>query len=188
MLIYKLTDRKTDNMYIGRTSLPLKKRCSLHVSNYKRFKKGKASYCSSFEILKNDDWIAEMWEWADVDANLELEVIMEHTSKYPGKCVNIYPKKKYNLNKKDINKMAEFIKVNPKYIDAINELKENNLISEDIHEYLGSMVLENKPIKRAGRKKKYFSDEERLAAQRETAKRYYQRKKGKSEETIIIVE
>ena len=50
--IYKLTSSKTSACYIGSTTLRLKKRLTTHRSNYRQYKKGKAQYKTSFDIVK----------------------------------------------------------------------------------------------------------------------------------------
>ena len=54
--IYKIVDNTNNNVYIGSTCKTLKLRLSGHVSNYKRYLKGKYSNTTSFDIIKNNDY------------------------------------------------------------------------------------------------------------------------------------
>ena len=54
--IYKIVDNTNNNVYIGSTCKTLKQRLSGHVSDYKRYLKGKYCYVTSFDIFKNDDY------------------------------------------------------------------------------------------------------------------------------------
>ena len=52
--IYKLTSTKSGRVYIGSTTLTLKKRLTCHRANYVQYKKGKQPYKTSFEVIKKD--------------------------------------------------------------------------------------------------------------------------------------
>jgi len=56
--IYKIVDNTTGNYYIGSTCEPiLARRLAGHISGHKSFLSGKRNkYCTSFEILKNNDY------------------------------------------------------------------------------------------------------------------------------------
>ena len=58
--IYKLTSTKDKREYIGSTTLTLQKRLTTHRSNYKMWKKGKAEYKTSFEIIKKDPYAIKL--------------------------------------------------------------------------------------------------------------------------------
>jgi len=51
--IYKLVSNHTDNIYIGSTTQPLRKRLGGHISSYKKW--GVKMGCTSFELLKFGD-------------------------------------------------------------------------------------------------------------------------------------
>ena len=64
--IYKLYSSETDEVYIGITSSPLKRRISKHKNDYKRYCEGKRKYrVSSFEICKYLDVKIELIEETD---------------------------------------------------------------------------------------------------------------------------
>lgn len=56
--IYKLLCLKTGKTYIGSTKNKIGRRISGHRANYRQFVKGnkKYNYCSSFDVLKNNDY------------------------------------------------------------------------------------------------------------------------------------
>ena len=53
--IYKIVSTQLDKVYIGSTSLELKKRLIKHRNNYKKYIREGCNYASSFEILKYED-------------------------------------------------------------------------------------------------------------------------------------
>ena len=53
--IYKIVDNTNGNIYIGSTCKKLCDRMSAHKSAYKNYP-AKSKYCSSFEVLKNDNY------------------------------------------------------------------------------------------------------------------------------------
>ena len=62
IIYYKIFCRLTQKCYIGSTNC-LAKRISVHKSTFKRFQKdGKAVYCSSFEILKGNNYEVSILE------------------------------------------------------------------------------------------------------------------------------
>lgn len=67
------------------------------------------------------------------------------------------------------------------YLDECENLKNQNLIGEDIYSRLTNVILKVEPIKKRGRKQIYITDEERKQANREYNRRYYQRKKQNKE-------
>ena len=70
--IYKLTSSQTDKVYIGSTTQTLTKRLSKHKSNFKRWKNGKYSYTSSYELIKYDDVYIELLELCPCSNKMEL--------------------------------------------------------------------------------------------------------------------
>ena len=70
--IYKITDNTNNNIYIGSTCGSLKKRLSVHKSNYKRFIKGLFHNVKSFDIIKNNDYNIELLENCNIKTKQEL--------------------------------------------------------------------------------------------------------------------
>ena len=71
--IYCLRSHQTDDVYIGSTCQPLSKRKVNHRINYKRWKNGKDSYYTSFELIKYDDCYIELLEECPCDNKNQLE-------------------------------------------------------------------------------------------------------------------
>ena len=88
--IYKLTSTKTSICYIGSTTLTLKKRLSTHRSNYKQYKKGKALYKTSFEIIKKDPYAIriKLLESYPCKNKFELQNREKSQIKKHPKCIN----------------------------------------------------------------------------------------------------
>jgi len=55
-VIYKITDLTNGNYYIGSSYMTTEKRLKLHESGYKQYIKNNASYCSSYDIIKNGNY------------------------------------------------------------------------------------------------------------------------------------
>ena len=92
--IYKLTSTKDDREYIGSTTLTLKKRLSCHRANYNSWKKGKAEYKTSFDIIKKDPYAIKLTLLEEVPCQNHSELKVRERaliSKCP-KCLN------HNLN------------------------------------------------------------------------------------------
>jgi hypothetical protein len=66
-IIYKITDKTNNNIYIGSSKQTAKLREQNHKRLYKSYLKGGSikGYTSSFEILKNNDYIFEVLEETD---------------------------------------------------------------------------------------------------------------------------
>ena len=61
-IIYKLICNKTKKVYYGSTTNSLQKRKDNHIQHYKLYLKGNRTYMTSFEIIKDDDFIIELVE------------------------------------------------------------------------------------------------------------------------------
>lgn len=92
-LVYKIKDLTTKKYYIGSTFHTLDCRLNRHIREFKRFKKGKTHYMSSFEILENDNYQIEMIEQYPCNNKKELdrregEIIKDAKLNGGGQCVN----------------------------------------------------------------------------------------------------
>jgi hypothetical protein len=86
--IYKIVCRKTGKQYIGSTTEPtLARRLAGHVSNLKRWKKGKFNFVSSFTILEENDYYIELVELVPCSSRDELKV-RERFHIQNNECVN----------------------------------------------------------------------------------------------------
>lgn len=69
--VYKLTCNKTKQDYYGSTELTVERRLGIHESHYKSYLEGNYNYyCSSFEIIKNNDYKIELLEECDDEPHM----------------------------------------------------------------------------------------------------------------------
>lgn len=91
-IIYAITDLSTNKVYIGSTTLPLNNRIQYHISAYNRYIKtngNSKNYCSSFEILMNNNYKASIVEHFPCSCKCDLEDReLFHIQNTP-LCVNI---------------------------------------------------------------------------------------------------
>lgn len=62
---YEILCLTTNLTYIGSTHQPLERRISVHKCSYHAYKAGRCSYYSSFEIIKNGNWVVNILETVD---------------------------------------------------------------------------------------------------------------------------
>ena len=87
--IYRLECNETGLIYVGSTAEPtLAKRLTKHVGNYKHYLKGKARFCSSFNILANKNYVIILIEKYPCSSRDEL-VARERYYTNEIDCVNI---------------------------------------------------------------------------------------------------
>ena len=114
--IYRIKSHKTDQVYIGSTTLPLSSRFSKHKSDYKRYLNGNFNFVSSFEILKYSDAFIELVEDYPCENKSELRKREGLLTLQSTNCVNKhiagrteqeYKKEYLEQNKDKIN--AKFV-------------------------------------------------------------------------------
>jgi hypothetical protein len=117
--IYKIVDNTNDNIYVGSTTKKyLSQRLSGHMKSFRRYKNGKSSYVTSFQILENNDFDIILLENVCCKTVDELRA-RERYHIETNKCVN---------------------KVIPTRTDAeyrqqhINEIREKNIIYSKTHQ------------------------------------------------------
>jgi hypothetical protein len=78
--VYKIIDNTNGNIYVGSTCEPtLARRLSGHVSNYNQYLKEKGSYCTSYQILENNNYNIVLIEKCDsVNSRDELKSRERH--------------------------------------------------------------------------------------------------------------
>jgi hypothetical protein len=96
-IIYKITDNTNNNIYVGSSKQTLKLREQNHKRLYKSYLKGGSikGYTSSFEILKNNNYIFEVIEETD-DLKIREQYWIENID-----CIN---KNNANVDKKQKQK------------------------------------------------------------------------------------
>jgi len=86
--IYKIVCRKTGLQYIGSTTEPtLARRMAGHVRNFKRWKKGKFAFTSSFSVMEENDYYIELVELVPCSSRDEL-LVRERFHIQNNDCVN----------------------------------------------------------------------------------------------------
>lgn len=125
--IYKLVCNKTNNVYYGSTTVSLMKRRDNHRQHYKRYLKGGGgSYLTSFDIIKDDDFIIELVEEIEFEDIKELRT-RERYHIQNNICVNkVIPtrtdKEYYIDNKEHCNEMSRIdYQNNKEKYDALNK-------------------------------------------------------------------
>ena len=90
---YKIKSAKCELCYIGSTKHTLKQRLSSHNSKFKQWKNGKKTYCTSFELLKYEDYTIELIK--EVDCNPPERDIIEYELIHSNNTVNKFRPDKY---------------------------------------------------------------------------------------------
>jgi len=153
--IYTIRSYQTDDIYIGSTTQTLTKRLSTHKSNFKRWKNGKHSYTSSYELIKYGDAYIELLELCPCSNKMELcrrEGQLQREMDCVNKGIAGRTPKEYRDDNKE--KIKEY---NKEYVEANKE---------KIKEYYKEYVEANKE-KIKERQKEY------VEANKEKIKEYY---------------
>ena len=109
--IYKIVDNTNGNIYIGSTCYNLEQRLRNHVSKYKTYKKKENKDCSSYDIIKNNDYKIELLEIFPCKTKQEL-LIKEREYIENNKCINI---------KKPITSYQEKLDMDKEYYEKNKE-------------------------------------------------------------------
>ena len=93
--IYYLKCKTSNKLYVGSTSQLLQERLNGHVSNYNSWKNGQRRYCSSFDIIKNNNYKIKLIKLYPCNSKqiLEIEeglITKQYKDKYNNDCVNRY--------------------------------------------------------------------------------------------------
>lgn len=138
--IYKITSDETEKIYIGSTTCELSKRLGNHNYDFKKWKKGKKRYMTSFEIIKFRDAKIELLEDYPCQNSQELlEREKEYINEYEDVVNKVAPivtaeeraQKKHHYYKKNqkhlYKKSRQRIEKNPeKQIAYLKEYYNNN--------------------------------------------------------------
>ena len=73
--IYKLVDNTNGNIYIGSTTQSLSRRLAGHTANYRQFLDNKQGKTTSFDILKNGDYVIILLEEVNCQSKEQLLAI-----------------------------------------------------------------------------------------------------------------
>ena len=135
--IYKITSKSSNLVYYGSTALYyLSKRLGKHIGQYKCYIKGKGNYCSSFELLKQEDYNIQLIKNFPCNNKTQLEKEESHFIKnnicvnkaIPGRTKQEYAKEYYENNKSKIKeKDKEYYEANKSKIrEKQKEWREQN--------------------------------------------------------------
>jgi hypothetical protein len=86
--IYKIVDNTNGNIYIGSTTEKLNQRLSKHKCDYKSYLNGKDRNCTSFEIIKNNNYRIELIKYIIYKDRIEL-LQRERYYIENNECINI---------------------------------------------------------------------------------------------------
>ena len=70
--VYKIVCNVTGKIYVGSTTIELKKRLSQHKNHYKSYLNGKSKYVTSFKVIENNDCDIHLLGNYDLKDNSEL--------------------------------------------------------------------------------------------------------------------
>ena len=87
-LIYKLTDNTNGNVYIGSTQQTLSTRISIHKAQYRQYLLNKTNHLTAFEIIKNNNFTAEILEELEFNDRKQLNQLEGHYQKITQNCIN----------------------------------------------------------------------------------------------------
>tara|TARA_R110001592_G_scaffold340298_1_gene628392 strand:+ start:40 stop:783 length:744 start_codon:yes stop_codon:yes gene_type:complete len=201
--IYKIVCDTTGLIYIGSTVETLCRRLSGHRSDYKRYLKGKYSFLTSFDILKNDNYKIILIENCPCNSKEELH---REERKYIEsiECVNKNIPTRTDKEYREINKdkMKEYYEINKDKIkeyhkeyyednqDNYKEYKKKN--RDKIKEYKKQYSKDNKEKVKEYKKKNRDKIKEYIKQYRENnkdklkeiRKKYIEKNKDKIKEKI----
>jgi hypothetical protein len=122
--IYKIIDNTNGNVYIGSTTQQLNKRLSEHKSYYNRYLNGKGNNCTSFDIIKNNDYRIELIKFVIYKDRIELHQ-RERYYIENNNCINknipLRTDKEYYIDNKESKK--QYYIDNKEYIKEYNKIK-----------------------------------------------------------------
>jgi len=129
--IYGIVDNTNGNIYYGSTILSLRRRLTLHRSNFKKYKNNSGPYISIFKILENNDYTIDKIEDFPCNSKKELEKREGFYHKYFD-CVNMViagrSKEQWTLDNKEYltNKKKEYYLNNKDFFDEKQRLYKQN--------------------------------------------------------------
>ena len=94
--IYMLTNKAGDK-YIGSTIKTLSERMSGHKYDYKRYKKNKFHYLSSFKVMNDNTYRMILLEEYPCNNRMELESREGYYQRETEGCVNIHINKRQSI-------------------------------------------------------------------------------------------
>ena len=93
--IYILKSKNTNKVYIGSTTMRLKRRLKGHKTAFKKFLNSNGTYCTSFDILECGDYYIELLREVAVEDKQKLRSL-------EGETITLYRNQGYNVVNKNI--------------------------------------------------------------------------------------
>ena len=158
-IIYKIVCNITAEVYIGSSTLGLKKRMGLHISLCKSWQAGKANYCASYGIIERGDYTEQQIEPFPCPTRQELIIregyyIKKYRDACGAKCVN-----KNMAGSVGKNRM---IREREKERRLVNRLKNKEISKEKRRACSRKWKEDNRERNKAWNKKYHQNNKERL--------------------------
>ena len=159
--IYTIRSAQTDKYYIGSTCSKLSKRLSEHKNSYRKHKKGRYHYVTSFDIIKYDDCYVELLLNYPCNDKNELnrkegELIRKYNNDVVNKRIEGRTKKEYFEDHKEHFKQyhGKYYQDNKTTIrDNRNKYRDEN--KEKVRDAVKASHLKYKEKYKAAGRKKY---------------------------------
>lgn len=173
--IYKITCNITNKYYIGSTINGRNKRLKQHINNYKMYLNKKYNYCSSYEIIKNNNFKIELIELYNCNNKKELR-------KREGEIIKKDFFDEYNVNLQiEQRTTKQYYKDNK--IKLNNHSKEYYIIhNEKLKNYHTNYNNKNREKINERQKKYYYDNREKINKQ--NIKEYQIKYRDKHKEKI----
>jgi hypothetical protein len=165
-IIYKLICNETNEVYYGSTTQKINKRISSHKKDHKRWKAGKTSFVTSFQIIERGNYTYEVVEEVVYENKKQLE---ERERYYieNNDCINKNIPTRSNKEYCEANK--DTIKEYKKewYVANKDKMKEYNQANkEKIKEYMKEYNQANKDQRKEYDKARYQANKDAINARR----------------------
>jgi len=177
--VYKIYDNTNGNVYFGSTKQPLSKRLQQHKISFKSHLKDKSKKkCTSFEILKNDNYTISLVEEFSCQNKEQLRARERHyieNNECVNKCIPLRTAREYyQANKEQIaEKRKQHYQANKEQI-AEQRKQHYQANKEQIAEYKKGYYIDNRERIAEYNKNYYQANKEQIA---EYDKNYYQANK-----------
>jgi len=182
--IYKLVDNTNGKIYVGSTTQALSKRKGGHVQDYKRKQDGKRTKgCSSFDIIKNNDYDIVLIENVKVE---NKEQLFQKEREYIEKldCINktMPCRTKEECKQQGLKARTKYKEI---HADKIKEsAKRYRQKNKELIRAIQKQYRENNKEKIQEQRKKYESNNKEKI--RERKRKNYQEKKAEQQKAEII--
>jgi hypothetical protein len=161
IIIYGIFCITTRNVYYGSTIKTLDKRIKSHISSYGRYLKGKTNYTTSFNIIKNNNYIFKVMELCNINNRYKRENFYITTFPCVNKCIPTRNDSDYYKDNKE------------RIVEGVRKYRTENKVKIKIYR-------EKNKERRAQNWKKYYCDNKEKLIQKN--KDYIKKNKEKNKE------